>query len=438
MKAHLRRIVFVCLTLSCVTLLACGSDSGPTGPAGPKNLDYFAEDSFSFDIDIGSRTTFRIDGINGSVQITGDPSATSVVVGGVRRVESDSEEDAQNRLAGLSVRNTESDTDIQVWTVQPEDTQGRNYKVDYIVTLPQSIEIDAGNANGAVTVQSMKSQVSIDNPNGDVLAENIEGNTLVKVRNGTIVASVTLPLGGDIDLELKNGTIDLTIPQTTSARLSATATSGTVSTSNLNITSPDIAPNSVMGTLGRGHGTITLSVENGSITVNGVGSEHLSYVYPLVNYRVIQEFANPNPFFGLKYHCAEDAYGMPGTPVYAIADGVISYSGPMGGYGWLIIIDHPMDNVYSLYGHVSTRREKTIEGQVSMGERIAYLADDDEDGSGGDYPDWGPHLHFSIRQGVLSDYPSSGDNRWEAGYTTAHPTTLGWMDPTDFIEAHSR
>jgi len=160
------------------------------------------------------------------------------------------------------------------------------------------------------------------------------------------------------------------------------------------------------------------------------------FQFPLTSYRIWQPFANQNPSFNFKYHCAEDAYGDGGTKVYAIADGEISYSGPTSGYGWLTIIDHPGHKVYSLYGHLSTRRTKATSGEVLKGEVIAYLADDDEDGSGGTYPDWGPHLHFSIRQGSRADYPTSGDDRWMAGYTIAHPNELGWLEPTMFIEEH--
>ena len=48
-----------------------------------------------------------------------------------------------------------------------------------------------------------------------------------------------------------------------------------------------------------------------------------------------------------RYHAAEDYYQPAGTPVYAMADGQVSFSGPMDGYGWLIIIDHPQANLYS-------------------------------------------------------------------------------------------
>ena len=46
---------------------------------------------------------------------------------------------------------------------------------------------------------------------------------------------------------------------------------------------------------------------------------------------------------GPEYHAAEDIHKPAGTPVYAMADGKVSFSGPMGGYGWLIIIDHPVE-----------------------------------------------------------------------------------------------
>ena len=43
--------------------------------------------------------------------------------------------------------------------------------------------------------------------------------------------------------------------------------------------------------------------------------------------------ASSGPESARKYHAAEDYFRPAGTAVYAIADGVISFSGPMGGYG---------------------------------------------------------------------------------------------------------
>jgi len=81
------------------------------------------------------------------------------------------------------------------------------------------------------------------------------------------------------------------------------------------------------------------------------------------------------------YHAAEDYHLPAGSPVYAFADGVISFSGPMGGYGWLIIIDHPWANLYSLYGHLSPSRWMLKSGVVEKGDLIGYLGDSDENGA---------------------------------------------------------
>ena len=85
----------------------------------------------------------------------------------------------------------------------------------------------------------------------------------------------------------------------------------------------------------------------------------LPFRFPLDNFHAglygVRFAESSTPSAG-KYHAAEDYYRPPGTPVFAIADGMVSFSGPMGGYGWLIIIDHPQTNLYSLYGHLSPSR----------------------------------------------------------------------------------
>lgn len=94
-------------------------------------------------------------------------------------------------------------------------------------------------------------------------------------------------------------------------------------------------------------------------------------------------------------------------PVYAIADGNISYSQYEADYAGFIIIDHPADNLYSLYGHLSYKMWSKGGGPVKKGELIGYIANTNEGYHIGIYP----HLHFSIRLGQKSDYPESGEAR---------------------------
>ena len=110
-----------------------------------------------------------------------------------------------------------------------------------------------------------------------------------------------------------------------------------------------------------------------------------------------------------KFHAAEDYKRPAGTPVYAMADGEISFSGRAGGYGWLILIDHPQANLYSLYGHLSPSRWKLKSGtDVARGDLIAYLGDSHENGGSQEQP-LDPHLHFGIRAGQTADYPAKGE-----------------------------
>lgn len=137
-----------------------------------------------------------------------------------------------------------------------------------------------------------------------------------------------------------------------------------------------------------------------------------------------------------KYHAAEDYLRPAGTEVYAMADGTISFSGPMGGYGWLIIVDHPQANLYSLYGHLSPSRWRKKSGLVKKGELIGYLGDSHENGGSVENP-LVPHLHLGVRAGQRSDYSSMGEWRWQAGWIKFHPPDLGWLQPSVIITSQT-
>jgi len=144
--------------------------------------------------------------------------------------------------------------------------------------------------------------------------------------------------------------------------------------------------------------------------------------------------ASEGPESTRAYHAAEDYRRPAGTPVYAIADGRVSFSGPAGGYGWLIIVDHPQFNLYSLYGHLSPSRWRIEPGAVTKGARLGYLGDPDENGGSPEQP-LEPHLHFGVRAGQRADYPGRGEWRWMAGWIGLCPQDLGWLQPSLVITA---
>lgn len=89
---------------------------------------------------------------------------------------------------------------------------------------------------------------------------------------------------------------------------------------------------------------------------------------------------------GVRHHNGVDIAVPTGSPVKSIAAGKIVFSGPRGGYGNLVVIDHG-DGSQSLYGHNS---QLTVAAgqEVAAGEVVAM--------SGSTGRSTGPHLHFEL------------------------------------------
>ncbi|MEZ8069254.1 M23 family metallopeptidase [Vibrio sp. FF145] len=155
------------------------------------------------------------------------------------------------------------------------------------------------------------------------------------------------------------------------------------------------------------------------------------YRFPLDSRSELQGFASFNTAsrFPHLYHAAIDYFAEVGEPVYAIADGVVSYSGYMNGYPGVVIIDHPKENLYSLYGHLSLKSWLVSKGAIKKGDLLGYIADPSEDFGIG----VNAHIHFSIRMGSRMGYPETGPDRWMGGYTTEPPIFKGYIDPEQFI-----
>lgn len=95
-----------------------------------------------------------------------------------------------------------------------------------------------------------------------------------------------------------------------------------------------------------------------------------------------------SPFTGLRQmHEGVDISNTVGTPVIAPANGIVSYTGPLGGFGNVISIDHG-HRISTFYGHLL--QQKVSHGQrVRRGDVIALV------GTTGRAT--GPHLHYEIQ-----------------------------------------
>jgi murein DD-endopeptidase MepM/ murein hydrolase activator NlpD len=101
-------------------------------------------------------------------------------------------------------------------------------------------------------------------------------------------------------------------------------------------------------------------------------------------------------------HTGVDIAGARGSAIYAVLDGEVIAAGNISGYGTTVVLEHPDEQLYSLYAHLD--RSHLRRGQVvRAGQRIGAMG-----GSG-----WRPnepnrtvpvHLHFEF----LDAWPPSG------------------------------
>ena len=103
------------------------------------------------------------------------------------------------------------------------------------------------------------------------------------------------------------------------------------------------------------------------------------------NYRFTSGFG---PRWG-RMHKGTDFAAPVGTPIYAPADGVVTFAGWSSGYGRLVKIKHDF-GIETRYAHQSKIRVK-VGQRVSRGDRIGDI--------GNSGRSTGPHLHYEIRVG---------------------------------------
>ena len=158
-----------------------------------------------------------------------------------------------------------------------------------------------------------------------------------------------------------------------------------------------------------------------------------SFAYPVSKNEVVTQAKDKDDWynaleFGENAHLGEDwnkntgGDSDCGEPVYAGANGVITYAADAGvGWGNVVIIEHTLpsgDKVETLYGHLLEILKSS--GEVKEREQIGKVGN-----ASGRYP---CHLHFELRTANCPAW-----NQPRGGYAN---DKTGWVDPSDFIDSH--
>lgn len=94
-----------------------------------------------------------------------------------------------------------------------------------------------------------------------------------------------------------------------------------------------------------------------------------------------------SPFTGLpEFHSGLDIANHAGTPIWATADGVVSFVGQKGPMGNIIIVNHG-HGIVTRYAHIEKALKKQGD-QVKRGDVIALMGDSGRS--------TGPHVHYEV------------------------------------------
>ncbi|QDQ01403.1 peptidoglycan DD-metalloendopeptidase family protein [Lysinibacillus fusiformis] len=129
---------------------------------------------------------------------------------------------------------------------------------------------------------------------------------------------------------------------------------------------------------------------SGSSTVN-VPQSNGTWIKP-TNGRLTSPYGWRNIGAGPEFHYGVDLANKTGTPIWAAAEGVVSYAAPLSSYGNVVILTHSIDGqIYTtVYAHLSAFNV-SVGTEVTQGQQIAAM------GSTG--RSTGPHLHFEVHIG---------------------------------------
>jgi hypothetical protein len=94
------------------------------------------------------------------------------------------------------------DSSIKISTSDFKADDIKSIRVDYIIKVPEGIEVEVDNSFGDISVREISSNVDIENSNGKITAGAIEGNAVIKNSFGAIEVT---DVKGNVNIKNSNG-----------------------------------------------------------------------------------------------------------------------------------------------------------------------------------------------------------------------------------------
>ena len=204
---------------------------------------------------------FRLDNINGSVQVEGW-DRDEVEVSAVKTAQDDSGD-----LDNVQINVESLPGHIAVHTLYP-NSAGDGVMVEYHVHVPYRILLaNVKTVNGSVSVRGVQGGGDLLSVNGDVDVKNSAGHFNARTTNGNLTLQLRkIEKNVPMDIETVNGSVVLTLPSNARANLKVQNMNGDFSSElPVNSSTAPSAAGEFRARLGAGGGEINLRTINGAI-----------------------------------------------------------------------------------------------------------------------------------------------------------------------------
>lgn len=222
-------------------------------------------DEITKTFNVGERTEFRLDNVNGDVDIKAwDNNKIKV-----KAVITAKNQDARDRI---TIEMNENDRGVSVETQYKKSSGwGNNHSgsVEYTVMVPRQTRLSAIDlVNGSLNIEGVQGEMNIDLVNGSIIANGLANDSEINSVNGSIdVTYQSLSeLLRDISIDTVNGRIELNLPKSINADVDIETMNGSIRNDfGLSVDKNMFSGRNLHGTIGSGDVRISIESVNGGV-----------------------------------------------------------------------------------------------------------------------------------------------------------------------------
>lgn len=262
-------LALVCAGIGAVIFFANGFQTN--NPFDRSNISSQLEESKTLKVDAKKPITLKVADAAGKVTVTGaDVDTVQVKVVKTAYDSTQARADAEVKDIKYTIEQVGDTITLKYELPTSINFNNKINTVDFIVTVPTEITVNANTSFGAVAITDVKGNVDIHGDFGDVIVENIEGALTIKSSSGRINA--TAVNAGDNNVTVNADFGDIVLEKVSGKDVNVTSNSGTITFTDVRAAG-DVLIKSDFGNTAYKNGSaasLTLETSSGKTSVTKV------------------------------------------------------------------------------------------------------------------------------------------------------------------------